>query len=89
MCGVRFFLVCQSSILATSSLAQQVLVAVDLPDRESIKRWHSLDHSTFAYFENSAIEQVDESDLPILAHERFALYFLVDRTLGRKLVLIR
>jgi hypothetical protein len=79
MRGVRFFPVFLSSILATSALARPVLVAVELPDRESVKHWYSLDHPTFAHLENSAIAEFDESDLSALAHEGFAVE-VIDRS---------
>jgi hypothetical protein len=88
MCRVRFFFLFLSSILATSSLAQQVLVAVDLPGRVTIERWQILDYPTFPY---SRTQPSPKLSYRMCRHPltRGCPLLLADHTLGRKLVLIR
>jgi hypothetical protein len=63
------WLICQG--LVTASIARPMLVAVDLPDHASIKRWCELGHPTFMHWENTAIAEMDESELLVLAQEGF------------------
>jgi hypothetical protein len=76
--GTRYIVFALFCLLhSVSSLARPVLVAVDLPDRESIKQWCLFDYPTYSFIENTAIAEIDERELTRLAIKRLS-YHLID-----------
>ena len=51
--------------------AQSIVVAVDLNTRDQIQIWRGLDYPTYQFIANTAIAEVDNSQLPILEKHGF------------------